>query len=114
MGKEKSKQAIGDILMIDTNRLIKMIEMNFTQKEIARRLGCSTRQLRRKIKELNIDKKNTIKPDSSTSRLEKKSAPLRITKENETALREFFCQFESGEQAAERFGITRQAILKGV
>lgn len=91
--------------MIDRIRLAEMTKMNFTQKEMADRLGCSERQIRRIVKELDID--------SSTTCLKERGTSLRVTKESEECLREFFCQFESGERTAERFGISRQAILKG-
>jgi len=80
--------------IIDKNRVIKMANEGFTKVEIARRLECSERQVRRIL--------NGYKPERSGIK----------DYEAEQAVRFFYLKWESGEQAAERFGITRQAILK--
>ena len=83
--------------IIDKTRVIEMAIMGFAQVEIAKRLGCSCRQVRRIIKQ---------NPDLG------KSKNIKMDKIIEPALRQYFLAFESGERTAERFGLTRQAILK--
>lgn len=82
--------------MIDRERVEKMTLTGFPQIEIAQRLGCSARQVRRIQEELKVKKENTIK----------------VTPEIEPVLRTYYSMFESGEKTAQRFGVTRQAILK--
>jgi len=81
--------------LIDKYRVMAMLKLGFTQKIIAQRCNCSTRQVRRYKDYLKI-----YNPQKLTE------------KEIENSLRDFFLNFESGERVSERFGITRQAILK--
>ncbi len=82
--------------LIDKVRVAEMLGIGFTQAEIAKRLDCSDRQIRRIRKRLNL----------------KNSTKLVESEDHEFALRNFFLSFESGEKVAEKFGLTRQAILK--
>jgi|GEM_PF-1531787 len=82
--------------LIDKDKFFAMKLMGFTNTEIARRLGCSTRQITRLCKGLVMDKAGLKIKDGDV----------------ESALREFFKSFESGEKAGARFGLTRQAVLK--
>jgi transcriptional antiterminator len=84
--------------MINKDSVVSMTKMGFTQKEIAERLGCSTRQIRRVLKEIG---------SSSTG-----NSRIDIDQDTESTLREFMLTFSNGERAANSFGITRQAILK--
>jgi hypothetical protein len=82
--------------LIDKNRVYEMKKMGFSNREISKRLNCSTRQLSRICKGLVIDKSGLNVKD----------------REVELSLRDLYLQYESGDKVAERFGISRQAILK--
>lgn len=83
--------------LIDKESVIKMAITGFTRVEIAKRLGCSERQVRRILKKHPVmeGEKGLVKDG-----------------EVESAMRIFFLKWESGERVGERFGVTRQAVLK--
>lgn len=75
-----------------------MLREGFSKVEIAKRAGCSTKQVRRIERDVEETLNNNLPaPDPET--------------ENE--LRKFYLKFESAERVSERFGVSRQAILKG-
>jgi DNA-binding transcriptional regulator LsrR (DeoR family) len=78
--------------IIDKILLQEMINTGLSQKEIAKRLDCSTRQIRRICK---AGKSNNI-----------------INNDNEIYLRNYYSKFETCGQVGRRFGVTRQAINK--
>lgn len=81
--------------MIDKHIVREMAAIGFSQKQIAERLQCSTRQVRRIARELNL----TFDRSS-------------IDAETENVVREFCATFLSAADTARKFGITKQAILK--
>jgi len=88
---------------IDKEKVFQMARMGFTRTAIAERLNCSERQVRRIIKDIE-SKKN----------IDLSKSEFNIADEDvEKALRELYSNFESAQTVANRFGISRQAILKG-
>lgn len=78
---------------IDKDVVLQMGRTGFSRAEIARRCGCSTKQVGR-ILGAGADRKLS-----------------RIVEQTEDVMREFFLVVESGADASKRFGISRQAIF---
>ncbi len=89
--------------MIDREKVFQMAKTGFTKTEIANRLGCSRRQVTRIVKRIEMDKnvKFSVNYD------------LR-DKDVENAVRGFCFAWEGGQATANRFGVSRQAIFKGI
>jgi DNA-binding CsgD family transcriptional regulator len=88
-------------MKIDCEVVFQMRRQGFTCVEVANRLKCSERQVRRISKQIEKDKNITFKSSKSLK-----------DKDVEIALRDFYSSFESSQETANRFGISRQAILK--
>ncbi len=88
---------------IDTDIVHAMLKQGFSQAEIARRLNCSSKQIGRIEKRLSIETGQTFERNTA----------LKVP-EVEKALRSFFVKVESGDQVAQRFGISRQAVFQGL
>jgi transcriptional regulator with XRE-family HTH domain len=82
--------------LIDKQRVYGMRSMGFTQAEIAERLGCSVRQVRRILCAANL---HTPPAKAGTPLIE-------------GTLRNIYKKFLPGEAVGVRFGVSRQAILK--
>lgn len=79
-----------------------MLRTGFPITIIAKRLKCSTRQIGRIKKEME-----TAKNKKFVRQIELKDPEI------EKALREYYLTMESAEKTADRFGITKQALIKG-
>lgn len=91
---------------IDRESVFQMARMGFTAQEIANRLNCSLRQVKR-IK-IEIQKSKNISLDA------RKQEYYKLLKDPdcEDALRRVYMVTESAEKASKRFGVSRQAMLK--
>ena len=82
-------------MMIDQNQLLKMKNAGLTNRKIAKKLGVSTKTVQRACKKFGIVKRG----ENNT--------------ELEQFMRDLFLELgESGGKVAERFGVSRQAVLK--
>lgn len=88
--------------MIDREVVFQMLRTGFTKTEISNRLNCSRRQVTRIAKKIEADKNMKFKSDFT----------LR-DRDVELAMRSVYNIYEGGQQTANRFGISRQAIMKG-
>lgn len=78
---------------IDKNVITAMANTGFTRKQIAERLGCSERQVRRILGTANS---RAVIPAADT----------------EDHLRNFYLAFETAPAVASRFAVSRQAIYQ--
>lgn len=88
-------------MKIDYEVVFQMRRMGFTCEVVAARLDCSARQVRRISKKIEREKNITFKPSRELK-----------DKDVEMALRDYYSSRESSQETANRFGISRQAILK--
>lgn len=79
---------------LDHDQVALMIATGFTAAQIARRLSCTDRQVRRIAVARSLD----FNPN-----------PV-IGTEDESALRRFYARTEGATRAARRFGVSRQTI----
>jgi len=86
---------------IDREVVFQMAKTGFPKYLIAERLECSTKQVGRIVKEIETDKNIKL-----TKNINLKDPEV------EKACRAYYMKMESPEKVANRFGITKQALLK--
>lgn len=89
-------------MKINRNTVLLALQTGLSSTQIAERLKCSERQIRRIKKEFEEKKNRKFKAD-----------PLLKDKGVEKAMREFYRNTEGPEKAAARFAITRQNFYTG-